>query len=466
MRDFANFKLWLVNNTNYSSETIHDIVSRIKRIDKEKEKYSGKIDVYDLLDKLNYNESVKCQIKKALKLYNKFLEYDREIIVPKGNMSVLSLFSNIGVAEAYLRDIGCEVLFANELIERRAILYSKIYTGTEMICGDIKNKTLKDNLIKKSIKAKIDVIMATPPCQGMSTAGQKLENDERNLLILDVIEIILKVKPRYIFLENVSDFYNTIIKFNGQNIKIKDYIKKTLSNYYNLNLYIIDTKDYSVPQSRTRAIVLASRKDMKYQWTMPKKEKKIVTLYDAIGDLPSLDPYVKDISKEKLYELFPQYEEKKEKALSISHWNAPPEHIYRQVIAMQHTPTGKSAFENKVYYPKKINGERVKGYLNTYKRQSWDMPAYTVTMDNRKISSQNNVHPGRFLGIDKEGLNIYSDARTLTLYEIMKVMSLPDDWNVPDDTSEAFLRRIIGEGIPPLFVKKVFKQLKDVYDYE
>ena len=133
---------------------------------------------------------------------------------------------------------------------------------------------------------------------------------------------------------------------------------------------------------------------------------------------------------------------------------------------MQHTPTGKSAFENKLYYPKKVNGERVKGYLNTYKRQRWDMPAYTVTMDNRKISSQNNVHPGRLLGLDNEGLNIYSDARTLTLYEIMKVMSLPDDWNVPTDTSEAFLRRIIGEGIPPLFVKKVFKQLKDVNDHE
>ena len=313
MRDFANFKLWLVNNTNYSNETIYDIVSRIKRIDKEKENYSGNIDIYDLLDKLNYNDSVKCQIKKALNLYNIFLKYDREIIVPKGKLSVLSLFSNIGVAEAYLRDVGCEVLFANELIERRAILYSKIYKDTEMICGDIKNKTLKDNLISKSIKAKIDVIMATPPCQGMSTAGQKLANDKRNLLILDVIEIILKVKPRYVFWENVSDFYNTIIKYNGQNIKIRDCIKKSLSNYYNLELYIIDTKDYSVPQSRTRAIVLASRKDMKYQWTMPRKDSKIVTLYDAIGDLPSLDPYVKDISKEELYKLFPHNMKKKKK---------------------------------------------------------------------------------------------------------------------------------------------------------
>lgn len=42
----------------------------------------------------------------------------------------------------------------------------------------------------------------------------------------------------------------------------------------------------------------------------------------------------------------------------------------------------------------------------------------------------------------------------------MKIMSIPDSWPVPEDTSEDFLRRIIGEGIPPLFVKKVFENLK------
>ena len=44
----------------------------------------------------------------------------------------------------------------------------------------------------------------------------------------------------------------------------------------------------------------------------------------------------------------------------------------------------------------------------------------------------------------------------------MIVSSLPSDWPVPESTSEAFLRRIIGEGIPPLFVKKVFEKLKEV----
>ena len=55
---------------------------------------------------------------------------------------------------------------------------------------------------------------------------------------------------------------------------------------------------------------------------------------------------------------------------------------------MQHTPSGQTAFDNEVYYPVKADGKPVKGFRNTYKRQNWDTPAYTVTMDNRKISSQ------------------------------------------------------------------------------
>ena len=147
-------------------------------------------------------------------------------------------------------------------------------------------------------------------------------------------------------------------------------------------------------------------------------------------------------------------------ALNISEWNKPPIHVKRQIITMMYTPTGLSAFDNEMYKPKKMNGDLIKGFKNTYKRQNWNKPAYTITMDNRKISSQNNVHPGRKIGIDNRGQKIYSDPRALTLYEILIIMSIPSDWTIPTNTSEAFIRRIIGEGIPPLFVKKLFQVLK------
>ena len=376
-------------------------------------------------------------------------------------MNILSLFANIGVAEAYLEEIGFNVVTANELVERRAQLYTRIYPKADMICGDITNHTIKEKIISSSINNNVELIMATPPCQGMSTAGRQISNDSRNLLICDVIDIVKYLKPKYVFIENVPLFYKTEIEIHGKKLPIIEYIKKRLGNKYKINAYIINTSDYGVPQTRERAIMLISQNNMP-EWTLPPKDHKIITMRDVIGDLPSIDPIIKDATPEEQNKMFPKFETRKKKALSISPWHKPPVHIKRQVIAMQHTPSGQTAFDNKKYFPIKADGTPVKGYRNTYKRQNWDTPAYTVTMDNRKISSQNNVHPGRLEYTNKAGEKIYSDARSLTVYELMKIMTLPDNWPIPESTSEAFLRRIIGEGIPPLFVKKVFCKLAEV----
>ena len=82
-------------------------------------------------------------------------------------------------------------------------------------------------------------------------------------------------------------------------------------------------------------------------------------------------------------------------------------------------------------------------------------------MDNIEISSQKNVHPGRLVGKDANGDDIYSDARALTVFELMRLMSIPDSCPVPDDTNPAFLRHMIGAGVPSLLIKKIFENLND-----
>jgi len=377
-------------------------------------------------------------------------------------MKVLSLFANIGVAEAYLSELGVNVVLANELIPRRAELYSKIYPETQMMCGDITDPHTYEKIISEALRESVDVIMATPPCQGISRAGKQDEDDQRNLLILPVLACIQDVMPRYAVIENVPQFNETAIKVEGQPVLIVDHIRRILGDKYNISINIIDTKNYSVPQTRQRAIILLTRKDQSLQWILPEQDKHLVSVRDAIGNLPSLDPYVSDIPEEEFLELFPAFYEKKAEAQKTSRWHSPPTHIKRQVVTMIHTPTGKTAFDNPKYIPIKADGTPVKGYKSTYRRLRWDDPASTVTMDNRKISSQNNVHPGRYVGVDSNGDVLYSDARALTLFELMRIMSLPDNWPLPHDTNEAFIRSVIGEGIPPLFIKKLFMQITEV----
>ena len=104
---------------------------------------------------------------------------------------ILSLFANIGVAEALLDEKYFMVSVANELIKRRADLYQKIYPKTKMICGDITNSDVYEKVIKESKKAGVDIVLATPPCQGMSSVGPQKEDDKRNYLTLPIIQVIL-----------------------------------------------------------------------------------------------------------------------------------------------------------------------------------------------------------------------------------------------------------------------------------
>ena len=122
---------------------------------------------------------------------------------------------------------------------------------------------------------------------------------------------------------------------------------------------------------------------------------------------------------------------------------------------MKYNPTGQSAFENEFYYPKKKNGEKIKGYKSTYKRMNWDKPAPAITLRSDAISSQENVHPGR-----KKEDGTYSDARVLTLRELFILFSINPDYDI-ENYSDTFIRQIVGEGIPPKFLFEIMKGINN-----
>lgn len=373
----------------------------------------------------------------------------------------LSLFANVGVAEAYLKDIGVDILIANELEKKRADFYKHIYPDTEMIQGDITNKDIYKEIIDKSKQKGINFIIATPPCQGMSTAGKMDPKDERNQLVYYAINAVLDLKPDYILIENVPQQLKTKIRHDDIEMLIPDYIKLRLNEEYDINNNIIEASEYGVPQIRQRSIFLMVRRELGIKWSFIKEEEKSkpITLRQAIGHLPTIDPKIQGYSREQQLKYFPKYEERAKNGQAVSKWHRPPMHKIRHIDIMKYTPEGMSALQNEVYYPKKADGQRIKGHANTYRRQLWDRPAYTVTTYNGAVCSYDNVHPGRKIGTDCNGDDIYSDARVLTIYELMIVMSLPKDWNMPENADESLIRHSIGEGIPPLVIKKLMLNL-------
>jgi DNA (cytosine-5)-methyltransferase 1 len=371
----------------------------------------------------------------------------------------LSLFANVGIAEAYLGSIGVDILIANEIDVKRAKFYQYVYPKTNMIVGNITDESIRAEIINEAKDKNVDFIIATPPCQGMSIAGKMEDFDERNKLMYYAIDVIKQVKPRFVLLENVPRQLQTKIKVGEEILLIPEYIKAELNDEYDFNEdTLVKAMDYGVPQMRKRNIFLLSRKDTEIHWEFPQK-KKIITLREALKNVPSLDPSLRE-GEELTLEKFPDYLTKKKAGEKVSKWHFPPTHSWKMVEWIIHTPSGTTAFDNKIYYPQKTGGVRIKGHYNHYRRHNWDKPSRTITQNNGVMSSLACVHPGNLISDDctEEGRR-YSDPRVFSIYELMIITSLPLDWNIPNWAEEVFIRKAIGEGIPSLLVKEIMLEL-------
>ena len=366
-------------------------------------------------------------------------------------MKCLSLFANVGIGEAYFDRLGVDVVVANELLKGRAEFYSHLYPETKMICGDITSEEVQTDLAESCMGHDIDLILATPPCQGMSIANAKRSDkkDPRNSLIKHAINMVEKIEPKYVLIENVPGMKSEktfILDEHGESVNILPYIKSRVGDKYVISHQVLNASDYGTPHHRKRLITLLSRRDCE-EWLHPKPLTRRITVRQAIGHLPSIESGEGSGIK----------------------WHSMEHKIHndRHLEWMKHTPTGKTAFDNPEHYPRVLDYEetkgpcwqmrKIKGFKTTYKRMSWDEPAPTVTMMNGSINSQNNCHPGK---VKSDGT--YSDARVLTIKEIVRIVGLPDNW--VDDLEhtkpkESFLRHVLGECFPPMMSASIVKNI-------
>lgn len=356
-------------------------------------------------------------------------------------MKVLSLFANVGFGEFYFKDHGFNVVVANELLQDRVDFYKKMYPSTpHVICGDICSSSVRNSIIDACNESgPIDLIIATPPCQGMSIANaQRSPDDLRNKLIIYAMEIYESLKPKYMMIENVPAMLNTYINFQNKPVRIIDFINSKTPNSHKCNSKVLNGKHFGTAQSRGRSICLISENG---EWEHPVAEDDVLTLKEVIGDESK----------------YPGLESGDHSNIP---WHFSPKHNANHINWMKHTPEGETAFNNLVHFPHVLeDGKKrvISGFKTTYKRMSWNDPAPTVTMTNGSISSQNNVHPGH-----KLPSGMQSDSRVLSIREILAVCGLPPECldrfcSINKDGlfvyqyTPNFIRKVLGE----LFLPKM-----------
>ncbi|CZE48669.1 DNA cytosine methyltransferase [Campylobacter geochelonis] len=203
-------------------------------------------------------------------------------------MKLISLFSGAGGLDLGFEKAGFEIIVANEFDKSIWQTYEKNHK-TKLIKGDIRNISSDEFPVS-------DGIIGGPPCQSWSEAGSlRGINDDRGQLFYEYIRVLKDKMPLFFLAENVSGMLAKRHKKAVDNIK-----NEFESAGYNLNIFMLNAKDYGVAQDRKRVFYLGFRKDLVIKFNPPKPLPKKFVLKDIIYDLKDSAIPAKDKNKTNL----------------------------------------------------------------------------------------------------------------------------------------------------------------------
>ena len=265
----------------------------------------------------------------------------------------------------------------------------------ELVEGDITLDETKNELYRivseKLDGAELDVLHASPPCQGFSMAGRRMIDDPRNILYKEAVEIIDKLRPRWITMENVPGM---VSMRNGDVVKE---ICEDLNNIgYNVKWKVLNAADYLTPQIRQRWILIGNRvgKDIEFPEPLVTKEN-YVTLGEAIGDLM-------DVEENKEFNHF---------------FSKHTEEMKRRLAAV---PEGKSLYDN---------------FSESWRKSPWNEPSCTIMENHGAV----NIHP--------------KVPRCISPREMARLQSFPDDFIFCGCKKDQLVQ--IGNAVPCNLAKAV-----------
>lgn len=375
------------------------------------------------------------------------------------SLTYVTLFSSAGVGCHGFQMEGYHCIATNEIIDRRMQVQRynhKCEYDSAYIVGDITSDDIKQRIYdeihrwEKKGNDRVDVIVATPPCQGISVINHKKNNKEinRNSLVVESVEIIQKINPRFFILENVMAFQKTLcITPDGRTEPIGEYVREVLGKNYIISGRILNFMHYGSNSSRTRTLMIGVDKAYRNNITpydLYPEYRPEKTLRDVIYDYPKLE--WGEICATDFYHAFRTY------SPEMREW-------------IHDLKEGESAFDNDdpAKRPHKVvDGkivENIRKNRDKYTRQPWDRFIQCVHTRNDQLAAQNTIHP--------------EQDRVFSIRELMAMMTIPNDFkwvdmsleelNALSDTDkqkvyknyEMNIRQCLGEAVPTEIMRQL-----------
>ena len=395
------------------------------------------------------------------------------------SLTGVSLFSGAGLSDLGYEMAGFRFVVQVEADHKRAAIGAANFPNSVWLARDVCGST--DDIATayhEATSRPLDLLVATPPCQGMSSSNpgrgkrrssKAQELEAKNRLMLEVIPIAHRLKPRVIVAENVRPVLTLNVEYEGASRTVIDHMRHHLSDY-EVFPEVINVADYGIPQVRKRALVVAIHKDEPYL--------KSESSHDGIA-LPNPSHSERPtngampwLSIRQWLQLmnYAQLDSKSEVTARGGHWlHFVPHYASDRYMQVSQIPpySGRSAFENDVcpscgqqsveeglmkcpscgglmcnrpYVERDGGPSLIRGFKSSYRRMNPGRPAYTVTTNSSHIGSDFKIHPW--------------ENRVLSILECADIQTVPRfyDWTrAAEDNTLYLIRNLVGEAFPTYF---------------
>lgn len=268
----------------------------------------------------------------------------------------------------------------------------------------------------------IDGIIGGPPCQGFSTAGQRIIDDERNKLYREYFKIIEILKPKFFLLENVVG----MLTFAKGAIK-NDIFSRSENLGYKVFLKILDTSKLGIPQIRVRAIFIAIRNDLlNGEFQFPIENCEPITILEAIGDLPLLEDGQPHMTYSNLP--FTPYQVYIRDGMTELHNHTLSKHTQRTKDTISLVPEGGSIMD----VPVEKRGGR--NYHALLRKMNRNKPSLCIDTGHRTY-----FH--------------YQEKRIPSTREVARLQSFPDSYIFIGPRNDQ--QKQVGNAVPPILAHKL-----------
>ena len=394
-------------------------------------------------------------------------------------LTAVSLFSGGGISDLGYELAGFNMKVQVEIDSRRAAIGADNFPASRWLTCDIRDcKEEVATVYREATSRRLDLLLATPPCQGMSSSNpsrgkrqtsQARSMEEKNRLFLEVVPIARLLKPRVIVIENIRQVLTLEVEYHGEKGTGIEILRNCLPEY-KVFPCIVNVADYGVPQVRKRALIIAAHIDENWaEWLVAHSQCPIPRPTHAEqspnGMLPwiSIQKWLEGME----YEVLDALSEEDARGTHALHFV--PSYgtdRYRQISEIP-PYSGRSAYENdkcpscgrlkvdiglilcpacgglmhnRPYVERDGRPSLIKGFKSSYRRMNPNRPAYTITTNSSHIGSDFKIHPW--------------ENRVLSILECADLQTVPRfyDWTRALEEGTLYLiRNLVGEALPTYF---------------